>query len=66
MYLLTFTSSYEPIFTVFIYITREAFVRHTALRNFKMLDDTRDQNLRIPLVFMLYQNRYGKNRQKKT
>ena len=33
---------------LFIYITREVFVRHTVLRNFKMLDDTRDQSLLIP------------------
>jgi hypothetical protein len=32
----------------FIYITREVFVRHTVSRNFKMLDDTHDQNLLIP------------------
>ena len=33
---------------LFIYITREVFVRHTVLHNFKMLDDTCDQNLLIP------------------
>ena len=35
---------------LFIYITREVFVRHTVLHNFKMLDDTRDQNLLIEAV----------------
>ena len=31
----------------FIYITREVFVIHTVSRNFKMLEDTRDQNLLV-------------------
>ena len=49
---------------LFIYITREVFVRHTVLRNFKMLDDTHDQNLLIPTCHHVLPKSIGKRQTK--
>jgi hypothetical protein len=49
---------------LFIYITREVFVRHTVSRNFKMLDDTRDQNLLIPTRHHVVPKSIGKRQTK--
>ena len=48
----------------FIYITREVFVRHTVSRNFKMLEDTRDQNLLIPTHHHVVPKSIGKRQTK--
>ena len=47
-----------------IYITREVFVRHTVSHNFKMLEDTHDQNLLIPTHHHVVPKSIGKRQTK--
>jgi hypothetical protein len=49
---------------LFMYITREVFVRHTVSRNFEMLEDTRDQNLLIPTRHHVVPKSIGKRQTK--
>ena len=62
----TMTDSWasQYIHKPFIFITREVFVRHTVSCNFRMFDDTHDQNLLIPTRHHVVPKSIGKRQTK--